>query len=381
MNLKGDHLMIATILCYMWPLLVPFLLACEIRSLTNSFPDTGRAVKFAASMTVARSGHTATSLLDGRVLITGGMNGNGSYFAGLETYDPTTNRFNQAPDMSERRVGHSATLLADGKVLIAGGYNGEYLQSAELFDPATGRTSPTGKLTAARSEHIAVLLSTGKVLLVGGVGTGYTFLATSELYDPTTGTFTASGSMMTPREGHTATLLKNGKVLVTGGHKDRREAMTVFSSAELYDPSTAKFTRTGEMTTVRHKQAAVLLADGNVLVIGGADKRDWKGQYASAEIYDVASGSFKAIADMNVQRFKLASAVVPLKDGTILIAGGADRLETYDPATKTFRLVAGQLDTARFFSSATLLQSGNVLVAGGYDDHGMASARAWLYEN
>src|SRR5262249_12299479 len=151
MDLKGDRLMTATILCYMWPLLVPFLLSCVTHPSTDSLADSKSTVNFAASMAVARSGHTATLLLDGGVLITGGMNGNGSYFAGLETYDPRANRFNQVQDMSERRVGHSATLLPDGKVLIAGGYNGEYLQSAELYDPSTGRTSPTGRLTAPRS--------------------------------------------------------------------------------------------------------------------------------------------------------------------------------------------------------------------------------------
>src|SRR5438105_1762049 len=41
------------------------------------------------------------------------------------------------------RSGHTATLLPNGKVLVAGGYSGGPLDSAELYDPATGTWSVT----------------------------------------------------------------------------------------------------------------------------------------------------------------------------------------------------------------------------------------------
>jgi hypothetical protein len=329
-------------------------------------------------MNTARSGHTATLLRTGQVLITGGMSGNGNYFETVELYDPALKRFNKASNMSAKRVGHTATALPNGKVLIAGGFNSDYLQTAELYDPVSQTFSPTGRLTVPRSDHVAVLLNNGKVLLVGGVGSGYSFLASCEVYDPKTGAFTATGSLTTPREGHTATLLQNGKVLVTGGHKERREAMTVFSSAELYEPATGKFTSTGDMAIVRHKHAAVLLHNGNVLIVGGSDNRDQKGQYASAELYDSARGVFRPTGNMNFARYKLTGAVVVLKDGKVLVAGGSEHVELFDPATSTFSTVGGQLDVPRFFSSATLLQDDRVLITGGYDDHGSASAGAWL---
>jgi N-acetylneuraminic acid mutarotase len=312
-------------------------------------------------------------------MIAGGMNGNGNYFDGVEIFDPTANRFIAARSLSVRTVGHTATLLRNGKVLIAGGFNGDYVQGAEIYDPSTGRFTPTGPMTAPRSDHLAVLLPNGKVLLIGGVGVGYTFLATAEIYDSTTGKFTATGSMTTPREGHTATLLKNGKVLVAGGHKDRREAMTVFSSAELYDPTSGKFSSTGNMSIIRHKHAALLLADGNVLIAGGSDKRDSRGQYASAEIYDSSKGVFKSAGNMNSARYKLASAAVLLRDGRVLIAGGSRRVETYDAAKGGFQLVNGELDAARSFASATLLKDGRVLIVGGYDERGVSTANTWVY--
>ncbi len=75
-----------------------------------------------------------------------------------------------AAPMLEPRSGHSATLLPDGKVLIAGGMrrNQDFYKSAELYDPATGKFQPTGEMSIGRVGHIAVLLRSGKVLVAGG---------------------------------------------------------------------------------------------------------------------------------------------------------------------------------------------------------------------
>lgn len=360
--------------------LILALIACSSGGDTHKASAAEGTLTLGTNMMTARSGHTATLLPDGNVLIAGGMSVNGSYFDAVEIYSPTTNTFRSARSMAARRVGHTATVLPDGKVLIAGGYNGDYLASAEIYDHITGSFTPTGQMIMPRSEHVAVLLNNGKVLFAGGIGTGWTFLASAEVYDPSAGTFTRTGNMSTGRESHTATLLKSGKVLIAGGHKDRREAMTVYSSAEVYDPDKGAFSATGDMTTIRHKHAASLLPDGNVLIVGGSDKRDWQGKYTSAEIYNWAEGKFKHIGGMNMARFKLANAVVPLRNGEILIGGGAERLEIYDPATNSFRIIKGQMDSPRYFSAATLLQDGRVLITGGYDNHNEASAKTWIYK-
>jgi N-acetylneuraminic acid mutarotase len=342
-------------------------------------PDDG-TVTVAPNMKSARFGHTSTLLPNGDVLIAGGMSAEGNTTNTVEIYSPAADAFRLSQPMSEARAQHTATLLPDGKVLIAGGYNGNYLASAEIYDPRTGRLAPTGLMTMPRSGHVAVSLKDGKILLAGGVGTGWTFLASAELYDPSTGKFTPTASMSTPRDAHTATLLKSGKVLVTGGHKDRREQMTIYSSAEVYDPDRGTFSATGNMTAIRHKHAAALLPNGHVIIVGGSDKREWDGRYASAEIYDPAKGAFRAIGNMNIARFKFADAVVALKDGKILVAGGGDRVELYDPTANTFKFVSGKVDAARFFSVATVLRDGRVFITGGYDDRIQASASAWMYK-
>src|SRR5579872_4174272 len=82
-----------------------------------------------------------------------------------------------AAPMLAARSGHSATLLPSGKVLIAGGMrrNQDFYRSAELFDPATGKFQPTGEMSVGRVGQTAVLLASGKVLVAGGwVGMGGT---------------------------------------------------------------------------------------------------------------------------------------------------------------------------------------------------------------
>ena len=332
------------------------------------------------SMTAKRAAHTATLLPNGKVLIAGGMTGSESGLSSAEVFDPTTKTFAAAQNMTVARAGHTATPLPNGKVLISGGYNGEYLNSAEVYDPATNQFASTGRMVTERSGHVATLLNDGKVLLVGGVGTGWTFLADAELFDPQTNTFTATGGMATARESHTATLLNDGKVLITGGHKGRRSAITIYTSAEIYNPASGSFTAAGNLTVKRHKHDATRLADGRVLIIGGSDERDGDGAYRNAEVFNPVNKTFTAVENnMNSARYKLQGTAILLKNGKVLIAGGANRAEVFDPATNSFSYADGYMGTKRLFATATLLRDGQVLIAGGYHDGNMVSANAWIY--
>ena len=270
------------------------------------------------SMTAKRAAHTATLLGNGKVLIAVGFVGNGGGLSSAEVFDPTTKTFTSAENMTVARAGHTATPLPNGKVLISGGYNGDYLNSAEVYDPATNRFASVGRMVTARSGHVATLLNDGKVLLVGGVGMGWTFLSDAELFDPQTNTFTATGGMMTARESHTATLLKDGKVLITGGHQGRRSAITIYTSAEIYNPKTRTFTAAGDLTVKRHKHDATLLADGRVLIVGGSDERDGDGAYRNAEVFNPTNGTFTAVKNnMNAARYKLQGTAILLKNGKV----------------------------------------------------------------
>ncbi len=123
--------------------------------------------------------------------------------------------------MLAARTGHTATELPSGRVLIAGGSSGTgSLQSAELYDPISGTFSVTGTMNVAREGHSAVELADGRVLIVGGCTAGptgcTTYLGSAEIYDPDTGVFQLTGSMATPRTDFAAALVGTS-VLVAGG--------------------------------------------------------------------------------------------------------------------------------------------------------------------
>jgi hypothetical protein len=331
-------------------------------------------------MSVPRFCHTATLLTDDTALIAGGLEREGMSLASAEVFDPATQTFRTLSPMTTERACHSATLLPDGKVLLAGGLAGRrFLAEAEVYDPQTGSFTTTGAMQTARYSHIAVLLEDGKVLVAGGSGQGETSLDSAELYDPATGTFAATGALTVARAAHAATRLNDGRVLVTGGGQGRGDRLQVYASAELYDPATGTFVPAGDMTARRHKHAAVLLPGGQVLVVGGSDEHDWDGRYRSAEIYNPSTDTFSATGGMNFARFKLLDAVTPMADGSVLVAGGDSWVETFSPATQRFDIVESPLDTARFFSTATLLADGRVLILGGYDSNIRATAGAWMY--
>src|SRR5579863_542227 len=156
--------------------------------------------------------------------------------------------------MLEPRSGHTATLLPTGKVLIAGGMrrNQDFYPSAELFDPATGKFQPTGAMHERRVGHVAVLLPSGKVLIAGGwVGQGGTDSA--ELYDPATGRFTIIAKMTTPRGRPSATLLQDGDVLIAGGEVRDNESV---ASAEIFHGKSLSFERTVAMHHARVSHTA-----------------------------------------------------------------------------------------------------------------------------
>jgi hypothetical protein len=340
------------------------------------------SVQPTADMHAARMAHTATTLQDGRVLIVGGFTSEASAAFGAEFYDPVEGRFTPSSRMITLRHSHSATMLANGKVLIVGGYasGNAVVNSAELFDPSTNTFSPTGSLVASRAGHIAVLLASGKVLIAGGVGPDWEFLSGAELFDPATGRFSPTGSMTVARESHAAVRLQDGRVLIAGGHRGRRREITLYASAEVYDPRTGRFTRVADMRVRRHKHDAVLLRDGRVLITGGADERDSQGVYNSTELFDPASGIFVTGPDLLKPRYKHNGSSVLLPRGDVLLAGGSSYAERFDPRSGTFAIVSGVAPLAGQFSAVAPLSAGRVLITGGYGSDRGPQAAAWIYQ-
>jgi Kelch motif/Galactose oxidase, central domain len=332
-----------------------------VAATSGTFTATG-------SMNAAHTQGKATLLQDGQVLVTGA--------AGLpnpELYNPATGTWAVTGQMNTPGMDATATLLQNGQVLVAGGTGGgsNALASAELYNPATGTWSVTGSMNQGRSGlndvgPSATLLPNGEVLVAGGEDANFNLLATAELYNPATGKFTPTGSMTTPRTGQSATLLNNGQVLVAGG-------TGATAAAELYNPATGKFTVTGSMSAARGGNVGTLLPDGDVLVTQGSAA----GLFA--ELYNPATGQWSnASPGLHVciytQECQADSTATLLPTGNVLVAGGLVSLKSnpqttaaamlYDPATNTWT-GTGSMTTGRESQTATLLPDGQVLMAGG----------------
>jgi len=349
-------------------------------SLTATAPLTIVSIGFApvSDMATARSGHTATLLLNGRVLIAGGTV-DAAHSA--ELFVPESGGFTPiAGAMVHLRSGHCSSVLQNGRVLVAGGgdANGNLFQTAELFDPMTQGFTATGDLNQARRGATATLLPNGKVLIAGGQDSGGAVLSSAELYDPSTGTFTLTGNMHLPRTQHTATLLASGKVLLVG-------SINVTGGAELFDPASGRFSATGSLVEARAHHTATLLPNGEVLVLGGTHIAVPVGGGAaaapvsldSAEVYDPANGGFQTAGKLLRARDSHSATLLP--NGTVLVAGGYSHgfdgdaqpewttmfvAELFDPATLV-STAAASLEGDRAEHVATLLNNGQVLVTGG----------------
>ena len=361
--------------------------AATVMAAASGFTETG-------SMSTPRSGHTATLLAGGKVLIAGGG------YASAELFDPVTGTFTPTGNMTTARYGATATLLADGKVLITGGFGPgasslPRLNSAELYDPLTGTFGPTGSMVVPRILHTATLMNNGKVLIAGGTwesGGGGAATPSAELYDPQSGTFSSTGGMHTDRARHTATLLPSGEVLVAGGWNghaadsiDDPPWDPLF--AELFDPTSGRFNLSSSMSTTRIGHKAIPLANEKVLILGGVPAvqniREQLPDPRYGEFYDPVASTFSSLGNVIVSRS--GNTATLLNNGKVLLAGGEDlartvsTVELLDPNLASLSST-GSLVTQRKGHTATLLKDGRVLVTGGTDSNGVALATAEIYQ-
>lgn len=366
----------------------------------------------------------AAAATDGRALITGGVNagvvadseqsGHQSY-SSTWIFDPARPKagWARAGLLDHARTSPAAVTLADGRVLLLGGY----YQSGQ-----PDGWSPVGRLVAYRPEGPAEERARSPLADIDPPGVVPT-LATAEAFDPEAGAWSKTGPMRYARVAPPAVRLADGRVLVVGSATGRsgwdytvaQPDHRAYTTAELYDPSSGRFTQTGDLPevdwsslerlgpypieSVEVSDAGTLVAlpDGGALLVGHATSWtigafDLFGTTVRTLRFDPGSEQW-TVVDQDIhanaqdedgspkpgERFveghtRTGSVAIPLVDGHILLAGGFDNAtgvmttaaDLYDPVADRWAELPS-MPMARAGGAVVALDDGSVMLVGGVD--------------
>jgi hypothetical protein len=343
--------------------------------------------RLGAPMIEARGGHSATLLQDGRVLVAGGAGGytadlRAELLSSAELYDPVTGIWTPAAPMNTARGWHSATRLLDGRVLVAGGIGTSYpgsrfadIASAELYDPATDHWEPTGSMTWPRDGD-ALLLPDGQVLVVGACLDDGTVLAVSERYDPASGAWADAGALPAAQYATPMVLLgPAGPVLMAGGIVSRCttwERAGVTSRALLYDLAARTWRETAPLPSSVADNTLTLLPSGEALLTSGG-RGQTQNPGGPALLFDPAQEAWRPAGVMTWTHH--LSEALPLPSGRVLVAAGnwvddesdyrAPGGEVYDAGLDRWLPTPVMPHYVLGWCAAVTLPSGEVLLTGG----------------
>ena len=266
--------------------------------------------------------------------------------------------------------GHS--MLADGRILFNGGdYNA--LSRSGYFDYLTETWVNTGDTNRPRWYPSSIELGDGSVWTFGGQNSPAdqdTNDPTIEFFDPLTSAWTMAGGQGIPKQYFEAYnrlhLMPDGKIFQSG-----HDAATY-----LYDPAigTWQFVDTTNYGLPRGDGTSVRLQDGRIMIIGGYQEDNNNPPTATAEIIDLsqANPAWQSVASMQEPRAFHDAILLP--DGNVLVVGGFYKdtfvPELYNPNSNTWTNMAAHAITRAYHSTALLLPDGRVICSGGTDNDG-----------
>jgi hypothetical protein len=301
-----------------------------LASVDSYDPRSGRW-RAEAPLAGARAGGEVAALADGGAILVGGLDEAGPS-ARIELFQPDLG-FRAVPGWSQPLgVGMRATTLPDGRVLITGGAIGAAAARPQALLFEDGSVHPAGALAVGRRHHTVSVVGAGELsaaFLIGGdEGAERPALGEIEVYNPRASGDRGFGGivarLITARAEHSATVLRAGDILIAGG---RNQAGPVVA-AETFDPITRTMLEAGQLAYPRVGHTATLLRDGRVLITGGQGAGGEP--LRAVEIFDPAIRNFVAARPLTVERAE--HAAVELCDGTVLLVGGGPGAEIYNPA-------------------------------------------------
>lgn len=278
---------------------------------------------------------------------------------------PPPTEWAEVGELAEPRAYARYLVLMTGEVLMDGGMGDHgmaYLPDrAAVYDPDT-RLVRYAQPSVGRMWHTLTELPDGLVMAAGGLQRQDGEWIRSrrvELFDPVTLRWTPVAPLRQGRSEHAAVLLADGRVMVAGGTKGG----TPLSSVEIYDPESGRWSAAADMPGARQRLTLAALPDGRVIAVGG--REDYRLTRTSA-IWDPETGEWSRGPNTALERS--LHAAVSLPSGDLLLIGGeraaSGTAERYDARWDRF-VFAGTLATPRVVASAVALPDGRVVLGGG----------------
>jgi hypothetical protein len=227
-------------------------------------------------------------------------------------------------------------------------------------DPAW---NPAAALAVQRWGSVGIVLDDGSVLVLGG-GAG-AWATGAQRFLPGTGAWTTAGTMVYDQLDAKTVKLLDGRVLAGAS------AQGDLGKCEIYDPATATWSAAADLPDVRRDCAFAVLPSGKVLMAGGYDVVSSSVvPQNSCYLYDPATNTWAPTGSVTTAR--TSQALTRLADGRVLMSGGhagtsaLGGCELYDPAAGTWSST-GAMPAPRMYHQTAVLPDGTVLAIGGDD--------------